>query len=261
MSPPLPLDPGATRGAQPAAAPIEERDYEAKARENLAAWQAAMLKDPGAWDRASRGVQDRINKIIPEKVHQIITGAIESMTKSIIIGSDWTTATPLRFATLSQREQEVAKTIDFYRKTAAVEGGVAGAGGFVLAAAEFPVLLTTKMKLLFDIAALYGRDVSDLSERLYILSIFRLAFSSAEHRREVYLSMTDWDGRRAERPSTLAAFDWRKFQQQYRDYIDLAKLAQLLPIVGAGVGVVVNYRLIDKLGKTATNAYRMRLPD
>ena len=31
-------------------------------------------------------------------------------------------------------------------------------------------------------------------------------------------------------------FDWRTFQQEYRDYIDLAKLAQMLPGVGAVVG-------------------------
>jgi hypothetical protein len=37
-------------------------------------------------------------------------------------------------------------------------------------------------------------------------------------------------------------------------------MAQLIPIIGAPVGFVVNSRLIDKLGKTAMNAYRMRLP-
>ncbi|MGI8581540.1 MAG: EcsC family protein, partial [Chitinophagaceae bacterium] len=53
--------------------------------------------------------------------------------------------------------------------------------------------------------------------------------------------------------------DWRTFQQEYRDYIDLAKMAQLIPVIGAPVGVVVNYRLIKKLGITAMNAYRMRI--
>ena len=54
-------------------------------------------------------------------------------------------------------------------------------------------------------------------------------------------------------------FDWRSFQQEYRDYIDLAKMAQLIPVIGAPVGLLVNYRLIKKLGITAMNAYRMRL--
>jgi hypothetical protein len=36
-------------------------------------------------------------------------------------------------------------------------------------------------------------------------------------------------------------------------------MAQMLPLVGAPVGFVVNYRMIKKLGSTAMNAYRMRL--
>ena len=42
------------------------------------------------------------------------------------------------------------------------------------------------------------------------------------------------------------------------DYIDLAKMAQLLPFVGAAVGAVANYKLIEQLGDTAMNCYRLR---
>ena len=59
-------------------------------------------------------------------------------------------------------------------------------------------------------------------------------------------------------PDDIHQFDWRSFQQEYRDYIDLAKMAQLIPVIGAVVGVVVNYRLLNKLGETAMNAYRLR---
>ena len=60
-------------------------------------------------------------------------------------------------------------------------------------------------------------------------------------------------------PTDVHEFDWRTFQQEYRDYIDLAKLAQLVPVIGAAVGAVANYRLIEQLGDTAMNCYRMRL--
>ena len=60
-------------------------------------------------------------------------------------------------------------------------------------------------------------------------------------------------------PEDIHQFDWQSFQQEYRDYIDIAKLAQLVPGIGAVVGVVVNYRLLNQLGRTAMNAYRMRL--
>ena len=73
-------------------------------------------------------------------------------------------------------------------------------------------------------------------------------------------STCEWSTGSAARrlPPSLDDFDWRKFQQEYRDYIDLAKLAQLLPVIGAPVGVVANNRLVRKLGRTAMNAYRMR---
>ncbi len=74
-----------------------------------------------------------------------------------------------------------------------------------------------------------------------------------------YLKLADWNNYSAELPDDIHAFEWRTFQQEYRDYIDLAKLAQLVPVIGAPVGAIVNYKLIDKLGKTAINAYRMRL--
>jgi hypothetical protein len=38
-------------------------------------------------------------------------------------------------------------------------------------------------------------------------------------------------------------------------------MAQLIPIIGAPVGVIVNNRLIKKLGKTAMMAYRLRFFD
>ena len=41
---------------------------------------------------------------------------------------------------------------------------------------------------------------------------------------------------------------------------NLAKMAQLVPVIGAPVGAVANYALVRKLGKTAKNAYRMRNP-
>lgn len=118
-----------------------------------------------------------------------------------------------------------------------------------------------KIKMLYEIAALYGADLTDYRERLYILHIFELAFSSDEQRRQVYLQMVDWDEKKKYLPDDINLFDWRNLEQEYRDYLDIAKLAQLIPVIGAPVGIVVNYRLVKKLGITAMNAYRMRMFD
>jgi len=124
--------------------------------------------------------------------------------------------------------------------------------------ADFPLLLSIKMKMLFDIAAVYGYDVKDYRERLFILHIFQFAFSSKEESKNIFLKMQNWDDNAHKLPTNINDFDWLTFQQQYRDYIELAKLAQMLPFVGAAVGAVANYKLIEKLGKTAMMGYRMR---
>lgn len=225
----------------------------------LKAWQKKMIRRPSVFNKLSKRLQTKINDWIPEKIHVAITTAIKQMIRGVLFGAKYTTAKPLLIKSLEVREAMVTERIKAYRNTAALEGGLTGAGGFFLGLADFPILIGIKMKLLFDIAAMYGYDVKDYKERVYILHIFELAFSSHSHRKEVYLKMEDWDVYSKNLPDDIEQFDWRNFQQEYRDYIDLAKMAQLIPIIGAPVGIIVNYRLLRKLGITAMNAYRMRL--
>lgn len=234
-------------------------NYEQRIFSELEAWQKEMLRRPSFLNNLSKKVQTKINTWIPEKIHQAITATIKQMIRGVLFGAKYTTAKPLTGASLEAIELAVQERIKSYRTTAAVEGGITGAGGLLLGLADFPLLLGLKIKLLFDIAAFYGHNVMDYKERVYLLHIFELAFSSHEHRRNIYLKMVDWDQKSKELPDDINQFDWRNFQQEYRDYIDLAKMAQLVPVIGAPVGVVVNYRLIKKLGVTAMNAYRMRL--
>jgi len=233
--------------------------YSEQVSHELRAWQKQMLKKPSFFNNLSRKVQTKINSWIPEKIHNAITIAIKQMIRGVLFGARHTATKPLKNESLKHKEDLVIKKIDVYRHTAAIEGGITGAGGLLLGLADFPILIGIKIKLLFDVAALYGFNVDDYKERVYILHIFELAFSSHEHRRNVYLKMTNWDETSKHLPQDIHQFDWRNFQQEYRDYIDIAKMAQLIPAIGAPVGIVVNNKLIKKLGVTAMNAYRMRI--
>lgn len=232
--------------------------YTKHAMTELKAWQERMQKTPGLFDKLTSRMQGRINRIIPEKVHVAITAAIKQMIRAVLFGAGLTTAKPKTDASLEMRETIINERIRFYKHTAAAEGGITGAGGILLGLADFPLLLGIKIKLLFEIASIYGYSAKDYKERVYILFIFQLAFSSQEKRKEVYKNVENWQAYKSTLPDDINQFDWRTFQQQYRDYIDLAKLAQLVPVIGAPVGAVVNYRLIRKLGETAMNAYRLR---
>ena len=235
------------------------RPYKEKIFDELKKWQKQMLAKPSLLNSLSKKMQTKVNTWIPEKIHKAITATIKQMVRAVLFGAKYTTQDPVKEDDMEMLEVRVTERIKFYRNTAALEGGITGAGGILLGLADFPLLIVIKIKLLFEIAALYGYRTDDYKERLYILHIFQLAFCSHEERKNVYLKMTDWNEKTTYLPDDIHQFDWRTFQQEYRDYIDIAKMAQLIPVIGAPIGVVVNYRLIKKLGITAMNAYRMRL--
>lgn len=233
-------------------------NYEDRLLYELTIWKRKMLRKPGMLNHMSKTLQDKINSWIPEKVHQGITATMKQLIRAVLFGAKWTTREKSNYTTLVAKDLAAEEKIKLYRTTAATEGAITGAGGLLLGLADFPILLALKIKLLFELASIYGYDTKSYKERLFILYIFQLAFSSAKHRKKVFLEMVDWDKKVKDLPDDINQFDWRTFQQEYRDYIDLAKLAQLIPIIGAPVGAVANFQLVKKLGRTAMNAYHMR---
>lgn len=236
--------------------------YEAEAKEELERWLRKMEKSERMTSRFAKNVQNKFNRLIPEKIQQIFTTSIKKMVHATLIGSEYMTKMDKTTTeSLEEREKQVRMIIEKYKKTAAIEGAGTGAGGILLGMADFPLLLTIKMKFLFDVATLYGYNVKDFQERLYILHIFQLAFSSEEKKKEVLTTVLHWDDYVKNLPNEqtyLENIDWQSFQQEYRDHIDLIKMLQLIPGFGAIVGLAANYHFLDVLGEVAMNAYRLR---
>ncbi|WP_062107252.1 EcsC family protein [Bacillus niameyensis] len=230
--------------------------YQSKVSEELAGWKRKVSKRSSLLNRLSKQAQLKVNGLIPEKAHRIMTESIKGMVKTTLVGSNMTTRKG-NFTELSLEERDdlLREKLSAYRKTAVIEGAGTGAGGILLGLADFPLLLSIKMKFLFEAAAIYGFDTNEYEERLFLLHVFQLAFSSDEKRRETFATIENWEERKQE----LRDVDWRVFQQEYRDYIDLVKMLQLIPGFGAVVGAYANYNLLDHLGETAMNSYRLRL--
>ncbi|EJS74749.1 ecs operon protein EcsC [Bacillus cereus] len=228
--------------------------YEEKVIKELEQWKATFMKDSSMMTRFSKKMQTKVQQLIPAKVQKVLTETIRMMVQTISAGSNFIKP-KLKETTwsLQRRDDEVRKKMDEYKKVAAAEGAGTGAGGILLGLADFPLLLSIKIKFLFDAATLYGFETSNKEERLFILHVFQLAFSSDDHRKEVWKAIETWD---TEEENHM---DWEKFQTEYRDYIDLAKMLQLVPIIGAPVGAYANYQLLQRLGEVAMNCYRLRL--
>lgn len=233
--------------------------YRKKLDIELAFWKYRMTRKPSMGNVWAKRLQTRLNNLLPENVHRAITFAIEKMVKGVIFGAQYTAERPKVYGSFQLREAYVKRLIASYKRTGSLEGMITGAGGILLGMADFPALLAIKIKMLFEIAGIYGFDVRRYKERMFLLTVFQLAFSSHMQRPDVYNRVIDWTDYAETLPEDLDSFDWRTFQIEYRDYIDLSKMAQLLPVVGAAVGAVANYRLLELLGITAMNCYRIRI--
>ncbi len=228
-------------------------EYEKNAIQDMWKWRIKITQKQTAFKRIANVTQTKMNTFIPEKVHTVITEAIKKMTETVLTGSKFLTKhEDVRHLSLEQQETLVKEQIISYRKVATLEGAGTGAGGIVVGLADFPLLLSIKIKFLFHVAALYGHNVQNYSERLFILYVFQLAYSDEKQRKNILPIIETWD--KTEHPE----IDWQTFQQQYRDHIDLVKMLQLVPWIGAAVGAYANYQLLDHLGETAMNCYRLR---
>jgi hypothetical protein len=235
---------------------LEESNlYYKTVKKELTAWERQIMKRPSLTNRTSKGIQTKMQNLIPQKAQNLITAAIKAMVETVLAGSSLLTKEKRAInPTLAESEFLVERAFNTYYKIAVAQGIGFGLGGFLINLADLPALLTIKMKFLFDCSKLYGFDVDEKTERLFILYVFQLAYCSDQRRLEIFPIIKEWD-----KHAGQIEMNWEKLQIEYRDYMDIAKLLQFLPVVGAVAGGAANHNLITKLKITAMNCYRLRV--
>jgi len=235
---------------------LEESNlYYRTIKKELADWETQMTTPPGIISRTSKSVQTKMQNLVPQKAQDVITLAIKTMIETVLSGSSVLTKEKRAIdPVLSESDFLVEKAFGMYHKMAVAQGVGLGLGGFLINLADLPALMTIKVKFLFDCCKLYGFDVDQKTERLFILHVFQLAYCSGQRQMEVFPIIRDWDEH-----AEQIEVNWEKLQIEYRDYMDVAKLLQLLPVVGAVAGGAANHSLVTKLKTTAMNCYRLRI--
>jgi len=70
--------------------PFQEQSYEEHVRVDLAHWRRRLLKPPGLLERTTKVLQTKVNeKVIPKKVHTVITATVKGLVKSVVYGLDF----------------------------------------------------------------------------------------------------------------------------------------------------------------------------
>ncbi|MBB6449531.1 hypothetical protein HNR44_001480 [Geomicrobium halophilum] len=236
--------------------------YEKHAMVELNDWRRKISRNPSMMKTWTKGLQGKINQRIPGRVHEAVASAVRNMVETTLSGSEYVAKSePLEAVSLEEREKKLQEAITSYKRTASIEGAGTGAGGIFLGMTDLPLLMAIKMRFLFTAAHLYGFNPVKIEERLFLLQVFQMAFSSEKNKQETLARIDDWGGFIDSFPGELTAdeaIDWVKFQLEYRDYIDVPKTLQLIPGFGAIVGATVNYHFLDLLGEAAKYSYRIR---
>jgi len=228
--------------------------YYRTVRKELSSWEKQLLKRPSITNRASKALQRKLHSIIPQKAQNLVTASVRTLIETIISGSSIITNHEQADSPgLAESDFLVERAFVVYHKTAVAQGIGFGLGGVLINLADLPALMSIKVKFLFDCAKLYGYDVNSENERMFMLYVFQLAFCGDERRLEIFPIIKEWDKRTEE-----ISLDWERLQIEYRDYLDIAKLLQLLPVVGSVAGGTANHNLMKKLKITAMNCYRLR---
>ncbi|WP_054709148.1 EcsC family protein [Bacillus sp. JCM 19041] len=227
--------------------------YEQEAEEELRRWRRMLSRKESIIKSRASTLQKRVNDKLPTIYHDVATTCVQKTVEMIIAGVGFTNRVPQeRPLSLEERELKTRKMFAMYRRAAIVEGIGTGAGGVIAGLTDFPLLLTLKMKALFEAAAIYGYSTKEQCEREYLLLIFQLAFSTGEMKNSVLETIDAFS------KEGVSHLDWHAWQMNYRDYIDLPKTLQLVPGFGAFIGGFVNRSLFYQLEETTINVYRLR---
>ncbi|RXT04892.1 EcsC family protein [Ammoniphilus sp. CFH 90114] len=215
------------------------------------------------FDRWSRALQKKLDSLIPEVVHEKLAKAVEGMVKSIASGvSLIPQKQEYEYAHLSfvMRDKKAQEAIEIYKKVAMVEGAGTGAGGIMLSAVDFPAFIAIKFKLLQELSNIYGYNIKDFEERMFIIKVFQLAYAGDVSRAKIYQDLKEWPQRKQQisRSTYEDVMAWRTFYAEYRESIELRKMLQVIPGLGAIVGAWANRSILDDLAVTAQQVYRLR---
>ncbi|MCL2719544.1 MAG: EcsC family protein [Lachnospiraceae bacterium] len=230
--------------------------YHKQIEKELDKWYAKVITPPKPLKKKTTDLQLKARKLIPGKVQDSITAIVRTLIKAVMHGSGYAPKTSEYLGlSLAESDYLILRSFQNYKKVAVSGGVLTGAGGFITGLADLPTLVGVKINFLFKCATLYGFDVNDQNERLFILYIFQLAFSNHEHRLHCFNKLVEW----GDEIDESEKIDWETFQLEYRDYLDIAKLLQLIPIIGAPAGAIANNSLMETLCENAMNVYRMRI--
>lgn len=165
--------------------------------------------------------------------------------------------------------EEVDKAVGWlnlkYESLCAAEGAAAGSAGLPGIPTDIVALIGLNFRAIGEYATYCGFDISNLEERLFALNVLTYASSPADASKQMALAQLvriakdvaakkTWD--EINKHSMVPVI--RKICETLAERLTKAKLGQLIPYIGGGIGAGFNAYYTSKVCEAASNLYRER---
>lgn len=145
---------------------------------------------------------------------------------------------------------------DSRKHLATLQGATTGFGGILTLAIDIPTLLGLSLKVLQEMAILYGYDPNEQEERIFIVKC--LQFSSCDYNGKQAILKELTGELEAPSQSISRLQGWREVIMNYRDNWGWKKLFQIVPVIGILFGALINRFTIDEVAEAGQMLYRKR---
>lgn len=153
--------------------------------------------------------------------------------------------------------------------TSGAEGAVAGSAGLVGMAVDIPSLITMCLRVVHKIGVCYGFEVNSNTDRNFVFGVLSAASANTMKEKVVALGLlqkinvmvatTAWKKLATDKaalPVVIVAI--KNLAKQMGVNLTKRKVAQAIPIIGAGVGAAVNVAFINDVAWAARRMYQER---
>ncbi|WP_088833607.1 EcsC family protein [Paenibacillus tyrfis] len=141
---------------------------------------------------------------------------------------------------------------------ATAQGATTGFGGIFTLAIDIPAILGLSLKVLQEMAMVYGYDPNDKRERVFVIKCLQFASSDIVGKKAVLEELADFDNEHRQRDAISQLQGWREVVTIYRDNFGWKKLFQLVPVAGMIFGAVLNRSTLQDVAEAGKMLYRKR---
>ncbi|MCZ8522162.1 MULTISPECIES: EcsC family protein [Paenibacillus] len=164
-------------------------------------------------------------------------------------------AASLPLAVMDRAAAELAKS----RVTlATAQGATTGFGGIFTLAIDIPALLGLSLKVLQELAIVYGFDPKDKGERIFVIKCLQFVNSDIVGKKAVLGEIADFGSENRQREALSQLQGWREVIAAYRDNFGWKKLFQMVPVAGMVFGAFLNRSTLQDVVEAGTMLYRKR---